>query len=115
MYRILLKSTIRRVNATPSGSQVDASCSIAAELLDAAGIAENEPVHVWNVASGERFVTCAIKAERGSGMISVGGPATRDAAVGDLVIIGAFAGVNDLQPPARGPRLLVVHGHSGGE
>jgi aspartate 1-decarboxylase len=47
---------------------------------------ENEQVHVWNINNGERFVTYAIRGQRGSGIISVNGSAARRASVGDLII-----------------------------
>ena len=31
------------------------------DLLDAADICENEQVHIWNIANGERFITYAIR------------------------------------------------------
>ena len=46
---------------------------------DAAGLADNEQIHIWNVNNGERFVTYAIRAQRGSGIISVNGSAARRA------------------------------------
>jgi hypothetical protein len=48
---------------------------------------------IWNINNGERFITYAIKGQRGSGMISVNGSAARRASVGDLLIIAAFAQV----------------------
>ena len=36
-------------------------------LLDTTNIAENEQIRIWNMNNGERFVTYAIKGERGSG------------------------------------------------
>ena len=34
---------------------------MAVTQLDAANIAENEQIHIWNINNGERFVTYAIK------------------------------------------------------
>jgi aspartate 1-decarboxylase len=76
--------------------------------LEAAGIVENEQIHVWNIDNGERFVTYAIKGQRGTGMISVNGSAARRAAVGDLIIIAAFAQVHEDQVPAHKPKLVFV-------
>lgn len=47
-------------------------------------------MHIWNIANGQRFVTYAIRGERGSGSISLNGSAARRAALGDLIIIAAF-------------------------
>ena len=75
MFRTLLKSKIHRVKTTQCELHYEGSCAIDEDLLDAANIAENEQVHIWNIDNGERFVTYAIKGERGTGMISVNGSA----------------------------------------
>jgi aspartate 1-decarboxylase len=95
MFRTLLKSKIHRVKTTHCELHYEGSCAIDEDLLDAANIAENEQVHIWNIDNGERFVTYAIKGQRGSGMISVNGSAARRACVGDLLIIAAFAQVHE--------------------
>ena len=87
MLRTLLKSKIHRVAVTQCELHYEGSCAIDENLLDAANICENEQVHIWNINNGERFITYAIKGERGSGMISVNGSAARRASVGDLIII----------------------------
>ena len=109
MFRTLLKSKIHRVAATHAELHYEGSCAIDEDLLDAANICENEQIHIWNVDNGERFVTYAIKGERGSGMISVNGSAARRAAVGDLLIIAAFAQVHEDQVKDHKPKLVFVN------
>ena len=108
MYRTLLKSKIHRAVATDCELHYEGSCAIDENLLDAANISENEQVHIWNINNGERFVTYAIKGERGSGMVSVNGSAARRAAVGDLLIIAAFAQVPEEQVAGFQPKLVFV-------
>ncbi|QEA12424.1 aspartate 1-decarboxylase [Comamonas flocculans] len=108
MILTLLKSKIHRVRATHCDLHYEGSCAIDEDLLDAAGIVENEQVHIWNVDSGQRFVTYAIKGERGSGMVSVNGSAARRACVGDLLIIAAFAQVSEEERATHQPRLVFV-------
>lgn len=108
MIRTLLKSKIHRVRATHCDLHYEGSCAIDEDLLDAAGIVENEQVHIWNVDSGQRFVTYAIKGQRGSGMVSVNGSAARRACVGDLLIIAAFAQVSEAELATHQPRLVFV-------
>ena len=112
MYRTLLKSKIHRVAATQCELHYEGSCAIDEDLLDAANICENEQVHIWNINNGERFITYAIKGQRGSGMISVNGSAARRAAVGDLIIIAAFAQVHEDQVAAHQPQLVFVDDHN---
>ncbi|GAB3364797.1 MULTISPECIES: aspartate 1-decarboxylase [Giesbergeria] len=108
MFRTLLKSKIHRVKTTHCELHYEGSCAIDEDLLDAANIAENEQVHIWNIDNGERFVTYAIKGQRGSGMISVNGSAARRACVGDLLIIAAFAQVHEDQVKTHEPELVFV-------
>lgn len=108
MFRTLLKSKLHRVRTTHCELHYEGSCAIDEDLLDAAGIVENEQVHIWNVDNGERFITYAIRGQRGSGMISVNGSAARRACVGDLLIIAAFAQVHEKDVPTHQPQLVFV-------
>ncbi len=109
MFRTLLKSKIHRVAATHAELHYEGSCAIDEDLLDAANLCENEQIHIWNINNGERFVTYAIKGERGSGMISVNGSAARRAQVGDLLIIAAFAQVHEDHVAQHKPKLVFVN------
>lgn len=108
MFRTLLKSKIHRVTVTDCELHYEGSCAIDEDLLDAANLMENEQVHIWNVNNGERFITYAIRGQRGSGIISVNGSAARRAAVGDLLIIAAFAQVHEEKARAFEPKLVFV-------
>ena len=112
MFRTLLKSKIHRVAVTQCELHYEGSCAIDEDLLDAAGICENEQIHIWNINNGERFVTYAIKGQRGSGMISVNGSAARRASNGDLIIIAAFAQVHEDQVTEHKPKLVFVDGNN---
>ena len=109
MFRTLLKSKIHRVAVTQCELHYEGSCAIDEDLLEAANLCENEQIHIWNINNGERFVTYAIKGERGSGMISVNGSAARRASNGDLLIIAAFAQVHEDQVAAHRPKLVFVN------
>ena len=108
MLRTLLKSKIHRAAVTHCELNYEGSCAIDEDLLDAANLGENEQVHIWYINKGERFITYAIRAERGSRIISVNGSAARRAAVGDLVIIAAFAQVEEKEAADFKPKLVFV-------
>ena len=108
MFRHLLKSKIHRATVTHCELHYEGSCAIDDDLLEAADIRENEQVHIWNVTNGERLITYAIRAQRGSGIVSLNGSAARRASVGDLVIIAAFGMVSDSQQEPHLPRLVFV-------
>ena len=112
MQRTLLKSKIHRVAVTDCELHYEGSCAIDEDLLDAANMVENEQVHIWNINNGERFITYAIRGERGTGIISVNGSAARRAAVGDLIIIAAFAQVPEDQVQGFEPKLVFVDEHN---
>ena len=108
MFRTLLKSKIHRARVTHCELHYEGSCAIDEDLLDAANLAENEQIHIWNVNNGERFTTYAIRAERGSGVISVNGSAARRAAPGDILIIATFAVYNEVELAKHEPELIYV-------
>jgi aspartate 1-decarboxylase len=109
MFRTLLKSKIHRVAVTQCELHYEGSCAIDENLLEAANIAENEQIHIWNINNGERFITYAIRGERGTGMISVNGSAARRASAGDLIIIAAFAQVHEDNVAMHQPKLVFVN------
>ena len=106
MQRSMLKSKLHRVTTTHSELHYEGSCAIDETLLEAADILENEQIVIWNVDNGERFTTYAIRAERGSGIISVNGSAARRAAPGDLLIIASFAVYNEAELATHKPKLI---------
>ncbi|ALP62313.1 MULTISPECIES: aspartate 1-decarboxylase [Paraburkholderia] len=113
MQRNMLKSKIHRAVVTHCELHYEGSCAIDENLLEAANIVENERIDIWNINNGERFSTYAIKGERGSGMISLNGSAARRAQLGDLVIIAAFANVDEEELKAGWkPDLVFVDEHN---
>ncbi|TDR82268.1 aspartate 1-decarboxylase [Paludibacterium purpuratum] len=108
MQRTMLKSKLHRVTTTHAELHYIGSCAIDENLLEAADIREFEEIQIWNVTNGERFATYAIKAERGSGIISVNGSAARRAAVGDLLIIATFAQYEEHELAGLRPKLVFV-------
>ena len=106
MQRIMLKSKLHRVTTTHSELHYEGSCAIDENLLEAADIKEYEQIDIWNINNGERFTTYAIRAERGSGIISVNGSAARKAAPGDLLIIATFASLDEQEAARHQPRLV---------
>src|SRR4030066_1501320 len=108
MQRTMLKSQLHRATVTHSELHYEGSCAIDETLLDAANIHEYEQIQIYNVSNGERFTTYAIKAQRGSGIISVNGAAAHKANPGDLVIIATYAMYNELELQKFQPELVYV-------
>jgi aspartate 1-decarboxylase len=108
MQLTLLKAKIHRATVTHSELNYEGSVAIDGLLLDATGIREFEQVHVWDITNGSRFTTYAIRADEGSGIISLNGGAARHVQVGDLVIIAAFAQLDAAEADAFQPDLVYV-------
>lgn len=108
MRRIMLKSKLHRVRVTHSEPDYEGSVAVDGRLLDAADIREYERVEVYNLRNGERFATYAIRAEPGSGIVSVNGAAALKAKVGDVVIICAYAEFEERELAVFKPRLVYV-------
>jgi len=104
----MLQSKLHRVTTTHAELHYEGSCAIDEDLLDAADIREYQAIDIYNVNNGERFSTYAIRAERGSGIISVNGAAARKAAQGDLLIIACYAQYNELELQKYEPKLIYV-------
>lgn len=106
MQLTMLKGKIHRATVTRVERDYEGSCAIDENLLEAAGIFEHEQVHIYNITSGERFVTYAIRGERDSGVISVNGAAAHKASPGDLVIIAAYCRMGESEAATHRPRLV---------
>jgi len=108
MQRTFLRAKLHRVRVTQSEPDYEGSVAIDILLLKAADIREYERIEVYNLRNGERFATYAIAASEGSGTVSVNGAASHKAVPGDLVIICAYAAVEEREMASFKPRLVYV-------
>ena len=60
-------------------------------MINAANLLVGEKVQVVNVNNGERLETYVIEGEKGSGEVTLNGPAARKVQKGDVVIIISYA------------------------
>src|SRR6185436_5945792 len=84
MRRTMLRAKLHRVTVTHAELHYEGSVAVDGRLLDIADIREYERVEIYNIANGKRFATYAIRAEEGSGIISINGAAAHKASPGDL-------------------------------
>ncbi len=108
MQLTLLKGKIHRAAVTQCDLNYEGSISVDATLMERAGILPHEQVDVLNINNGQRFTTYAIPAPAGSGTIGVNGAAARLAQKGDLVIIVAYARMEEAQAKSFQPRVVLV-------
>ncbi len=112
MQRTMLRSKLHRVTVTDSELHYEGSCAIDEDLLDAADLREHQQIDIYNVNNGARFSTYAIRAPRGSGVISVRGAAARNACPGDILIIATYALYSELELQKYEPLLVYVDGQN---
>jgi len=104
----LFKGKLHRATVTHADLDYEGSVTIAADLLEAAGILEHEQVHVWNVTRGTRLVTYALRGDAGSGIVCINGAAAHLARPGDKVIIATFAEVAAEAAATWQPTVVLV-------
>lgn len=109
MHLTMLKSKLHQARVTHSELEYEGSCAIDGALLDAAGIHEYEQIQIYNLANGERFTTYAIRAQDGSGIISVNGAAAHKANPGDRIIICCYAQLDQKDMLTFKPKLVYLN------
>ena len=102
----ILKSKLHRAKITGVHLDYEGSCAIDEELLEAASINEYEMIHIYNLNNGNRFTTYAIKAEKGSGTVSLNGAAAYQGNKDDLVIICTYAEIDQNRVKEHEPKLI---------
>ncbi|MDT8404036.1 aspartate 1-decarboxylase [Sulfuriflexus sp.] len=108
MHLTMLKCKLHRACVTHSELEYEGSCAIDGHLLDTAGIREYEQIQIYNVNNGERFTTYAIRAQDGSGIISVNGAAAHKADPGDRVIICSYVSLSQQELAGFQPTLVYL-------
>jgi aspartate 1-decarboxylase len=106
----MLAGKIHRLTLTGANVDYEGSIAIDSDLLDRAGILEFEMVHVWNVNNGERLQTYAIAAPAGSGEVCLNGAAALKGSPGDIVIVAAFATLEEHAASRHQPKVVYVDG-----
>ncbi len=108
MLRQMLLGKIHRAVVTNADVNYVGSITVDAVLLDAAGILPYERVQVVDVENGARLETYTIPGAPGKGEIQLNGAAARLVAVGDHVIIMAYAMMDAEEAAAHRPKVVLV-------
>ena len=108
MLRQMLLGKIHRAVVTGADVNYVGSITVDPVLLDAAGILPYERVQVVDVENGARLETYTIPGAPGKGEIQLNGAAARLVAVGDHVIIMAYAMMSDEEAAAHRPKVVLV-------
>lgn len=104
----MMNGKIHRAKVTEANLNYVGSITIDKDLLDAAGMADNEKVQIVNNNNGARFETYIIPGERGSGVVCLNGAAARLVQVGDTVIIISYALVPEEKVDSHKPKVVIM-------
>ncbi len=107
MRRTMLHSKIHRATVTGADPDYVGSISIDPALLELAGIAEHEQVHVLDVDNGARLVTYAIVGEPGE--ICLNGAAAPLVEPGHKVIVITYAELEVAELETHRPTVVHVN------
>jgi len=108
MFRIMYKSKIHEARVTETQLEYEGSITVDEKLMEAANIMPGERLEIFNLSSGARFSTYAIKGGKGSGVVCLNGAAARLAEVGDKVIIISYAVVTEEEVWTLKPKIVLV-------
>ena len=108
MIYTMMHGKIHRATVTEANLNYVGSITIDEDLLDAAGILPGEKVQIVNNNNGARLETYTIPGKRGSGVICLNGAAARCALEGDIVIIIAYAKMDEKEAKALEPKVVLV-------
>jgi aspartate 1-decarboxylase len=104
----MLKSKIHRATVTQADLHYVGSVTIDADLMEAADLLEGEQITIVDIDNGARLVTYAITGQRGSGVIGINGAAAHLVHPNDLVILIAYATMDDAEARSYEPRIVFV-------
>lgn len=102
----MLKSKIHRATVTDANLNYEGSISIDPKLCEAARLIPFEKVEIYNCNNGERFSTYVIYGKEGE--ICLNGAAARKVHQGDLVIIAAYAELEQEEAFSHKPQLVMI-------
>jgi aspartate 1-decarboxylase len=108
----MCKSKIHRARVTDINLNYEGSLTLDRDLMDEADLLPFEKVTVLNINNGTRAETYIIEGKSGSGEVVINGALARWAQKDDLIIIIAFAGVDERELVSFSPRIVYVDGNN---
>ncbi len=108
MLRTMFHAKIHRATVTEANLHYVGSVTVDQNLLDAAGILPGELVSIVDIDNGARLETYTIAGERGSGVVGINGAAAHLIHPGDLVILIAYAQMDDAEARTHVPSVVHV-------
>lgn len=87
--RSWISAKIHGIRVTGASVEYHGSVSICPDLMEAAEIHEGEQVHIVNLATGDRWITYAIRGDEGA--FTLNGGSARLGEIGDPCVIMTYA------------------------
>jgi len=104
----MCRAKIHRARVTATRLDYEGSLTLDKTLMDAAGLLPFELVQVVNINNGSRAETYIIEGGADSGEVCINGALARWAQPDDLIIIMAFAQVDEKELPGFATRVVHV-------
>ena len=104
----VLKSKLHLATVTRADLNYHGSLTIDPDLMAAVGLYPYEAIVVSNVSTGLRAETYTLPGRAGSGQIELNGAMARLGAVGDRVIVMAFAELSPDELDGHSPRVVAL-------
>jgi aspartate 1-decarboxylase len=108
----VLKSKLHLATVTRCDLAYHGSLTIDPELMDSVGLVPYESILVSNVSTGLRAETYALPGVRGRGQIELNGAMARLGAVGDRLIVMAFALLEPAEVEGHAPKVVALDGRN---
>ncbi|HEU5115938.1 MAG TPA: aspartate 1-decarboxylase, partial [Isosphaeraceae bacterium] len=105
----VLKSKLHMAAVSGSDLNYHGSLTIDPDLMEAVGIHPYESILVSNVSTGDRAETYALPGVRGAGQVELNGAMARIGAVGDRLIVMAFAYLEPGEVEGHQPRVVALN------
>ncbi len=104
----VLKSKLHLATVTRADLNYHGSLTIDPELMEAVGLYPYEAIVVSNVSTGDRAETYTLPGDPGSGQIELNGAMARLGAVGDRIIVMAFAELTPDELEGHRPSVVAL-------
>ncbi len=108
----MMKGKLHRATVTQADLHYEGSVTIDPDLLESAGMLPHESVQIFNITNGERIETYTLEGQRGSREICINGAAAHLVREGDLVIIAAFAWMDEDEARGLVPKVVLLDGEN---
>ena len=106
MTLTLLRAKLHRIRVTEASLDYMGSLTVDEDIMEAAGLYNNERILCADVQNGNRFETYVIPGERGSGVCCLNGAAAHMGKVGDLLIVMAFGEFTPTEAATHHPKVV---------